>query len=135
MASQTDLRPQQEPAEAGARARCQAAALLAEAERFRVTLDAADLSEAAAAALERKMQRLHAGPTDLALLQEAEAAAGLLAPPHFNPNLWFAQNLFYEMMQTVYPAARERGEQGDEIAEAWVGHFIALGERLSMQVG
>jgi alpha-amylase/alpha-mannosidase (GH57 family) len=111
------------------------AALLGEAERFRVTLDAADLSKAAAAALERKMQRLRAVPTDLALLQEAEAAAGLLASPPFTPNLWVVQNLFYEMLQTAYPSVRDRAEQGDEIAEAWVGHFIALGDRLSMQVG
>jgi hypothetical protein len=111
------------------------AALLGEAERFRVTLDAADLSKAAAAALERKMQRLRAAPTDLALLQAVEAAAGLVAMPPFNPDLWAAQNLYFEMLQTAYPSVRDRAEQGDEIAEAWVGHFSALGDRLSMQVG
>jgi hypothetical protein len=52
----------------------------------------------------------------------------------FAVNPWKVQNIFYEMLNSVYPEQRRQSEQGQEKARAWVEHFLALGEKLSVRV-
>lgn len=107
------------------------ATLLDSATREKVVLDAAGLSFTLEKALERMMERLRTDPTDLTLLQKLEAVIELTRSLPFTVNLWKAQNIYYQMLQSVYPEFRART---DRDAQAWVRHFISLGEKLYVRV-
>ncbi|MEE9304748.1 MAG: DUF3536 domain-containing protein [bacterium] len=109
-------------------------ALLDEAQMEDVSLDTASLEYVFRRSVERMAERLSASPTDLSLLQKLEEAAGLMESLPFEVNTWRVQNVFYEMVQTVYPEVKRRAEQGDAQAQEWVGSFVALGEKLSVLV-
>ncbi len=108
--------------------------LLDEAQMEDVSLDTASLEYVFRRSVERMAERLSASPTDLSLLQKLEEAAGLMESLPFEVNTWRVQNVFYEMVQTVYPEVKRRAEQGDAQAQEWVGSFVALGEKLSVLV-
>lgn len=108
--------------------------LLDEAQMEDVSLDTASLEYVFRRSIERMAERLSASPTDLSLLQKLEEAAGLMESLPFEVNTWRVQNVFYEMVQTVYPEVKRRAEQGDAQAQEWVGSFLALGEKLSVLV-
>ncbi len=108
--------------------------LLDEAQMEDVSLDTASLEYVFRRSMERMAERLSASPTDLSLLQKLEEAAGLMESFSFEVNTWRVQNVFYEMVQTVYPEVKRRAEQGDAQAQEWVGSFVALGEKLSVLV-
>lgn len=108
--------------------------LLDEAQMEDVSLDTASLEYVFRQSMERMAERLSASPTDLSLLQKLEEAAGLMESLPFEVNTWRVQNVFYEMVQTVYPEVKRRAEQGDAQAQEWVGSFVALGEKLSVLV-
>jgi hypothetical protein len=44
------------------------------------------------------------------------------------------QNLYYQMLHTVYPEFLKMAQQGKDAATKWVGQFVSLGEQLSIQV-
>jgi hypothetical protein len=52
----------------------------------------------------------------------------------FSVDFWSAQNIFFEMMQTVLPEKRLRADQGEETARAWLACFASLGEKLHFRV-
>jgi hypothetical protein len=64
-----------------------------------------------------------------------QAAAELVPILPFESDLWKPQNVCYDLLQTVYPAAREQAVQGDPEAQTWLEHFRTLGEKLLMRVG
>ena len=84
--------------------------------------------------LERMAERLAAEPTDMAVLQNLEVALDLLHSLPFKLNLRKVQNLFYAMLGTVYPDFKKKSEQGDTKSREWIGHFLSLGERLSVRI-
>jgi hypothetical protein len=57
---------------------------------------------------------------------------GLALP--FRVNFRKTQNLFHEMLQTVYPGILQRAAEGDEDSGAWARHFGVLGEKLSIRI-
>jgi hypothetical protein len=83
--------------------------------------------------IERLARRFHAHPGELHHLQRLEAVVALARSLPFDVDLYQVQNLFYEMLQTTLPAARARAEQGNARAQAWVGCFTALGDRLKVR--
>jgi hypothetical protein len=52
----------------------------------------------------------------------------------FNVNFWSVQNIYYEMLHTVFPEWRWKSKHGDEAANEWVGLFLDLGRKLSVRV-
>ncbi|NIV30025.1 MAG: hypothetical protein GWN58_11140 [Anaerolineae bacterium] len=46
-------------------------------------------------------------------------------------NLWKAQNVYYDMLQAIYPEYRARS---DEQAQQWTSGFRALGENLTIRL-
>ncbi|HJY85930.1 MAG TPA: DUF3536 domain-containing protein [Candidatus Acidoferrales bacterium] len=109
-------------------------ALLEEQKRLNTALDVPTLEFALRRKLEAMAERLRARPTELPLLEELESAAAFARQVPFDVNLWLPQNLYYQMMETVYPEMRERAERGEETAQAWVQHFRTLGESLRVRV-
>ena len=109
-------------------------ALLGESRSQGISLDEETLEYALRRSLEQMVDRLAINPTDLEMLKKSDEAVGILPSLPFQVNLWKVQNIFYDLLQTVYPGWRERAHQGDEKARKWIRHFSILGERLSVRV-
>ncbi len=113
----------------------QITALLHEARTLDVPLDGSGLGYALKQTIERMAENLRAAPADLSLLENLEAAIDLAASLPFEVDLWKAQNIYYGLLQTVYPEFRKKAEAGDESARAWISRFGVLGEKLKMRRG
>jgi alpha-amylase/alpha-mannosidase (GH57 family) len=99
-----------------------------------VTLDAATLEYSFRHNLERIAERFLAEPTDPTSFKRMRAAADLVKRLPFRVNLWKIQNLFYRVLETVYPEQQEKAGRGDESARAWVAELAALGRKLAVRV-
>ncbi len=108
--------------------------LLEEAALFRIPLDDGGLAYTLAKNVERIALQFRAIPIERSRLQTLEALVGLARRLPFPVNFWKTQNLFYEMLQTVYPGFLQQVAEGDEDVEAWVRHFTGLGEKLSVRM-
>ena len=108
--------------------------LLEEARLLQVALEGTGLEFALRKAIERLAERFQQYPSDLTCLQQLEAAVSLGTELPFAVNFLKVQNIYYEMLNSIYPQWRQRSEQGDEVAQAWVEYFVALGERASWSV-
>lgn len=108
--------------------------LLEEARLLEMVLEGAGLEYALRKAVENLAERFRLDPQDFFTLQQLEEVVALVEELPFEVNLWEVQNIYYDMLNSVYPQWRQRDEQLDGEAKAWVDHFVALGERLSVQV-
>jgi len=106
-------------------------ALLAAAAREKVTLDTAGLGYALGRAVEKLLAAFRQTPHDLGLLRKLEEASSLVKSLPFEVQLWRVQNLYWEILQGVYPEYRSRA---DEEAQTWLKHFVSLGGKLSVYV-
>jgi hypothetical protein len=52
----------------------------------------------------------------------------------FEVSLWEAQNVYYDMLQTVYREFQRKAEEGDEASQEWLRHFVSLGDGLLVHV-
>lgn len=109
-------------------------ALLREAARAGVKLDSPGLSYALARAVERLSEALREIPEDVALLQELDAIVGLAQSLPFEVDVWRLQNVYYELLKTIFPEFEEEASQGYADARAWVDSFTALGRKLRFRV-
>ncbi len=108
--------------------------LLKEAGAIGISLDADTLEFAFRKTIEQMAERLANNPSDLPLIKQIEAAAGLVSSLPFQVNLWGTQNIFYEMLQGVYKEFLKKADQGDKKALEWLKHFRGLGEKLYVSV-
>jgi (1->4)-alpha-D-glucan 1-alpha-D-glucosylmutase len=109
--------------------------LLADAETWHVALDAAGFSYMLRRRAERLSAQLQANPAELAPLVALRAVVEVAQLLPFGIVFWHAQNVYYDLLQTRYREFHRRARRGDESAQEWVTHFIALGEGLGMEVG
>ena len=98
-----------------------------------ISLDNATLEFAFRKNIERMAERFAAEPTE-AHLRLLDTAAGLLRSLPFTVDLWKVQNVYYGMLKNVYPKMRENKERGDELAQALIDGFEALGQKLAVKV-
>ena len=108
--------------------------ILEAAGAWQIEVDAAGLGYALQQTIERVADELRVRPTELSVLERLEAVVSLARFLPFEVSLWRAQNVYYEMLHTVYPEFQERAQQGDEGAQEWLRHFISLGDRLLVHV-
>jgi hypothetical protein len=85
--------------------------------------------------MERIAVRLESDPADLTLLRQLESAVELARTLPFELTLWKTQNIYFELLQGVFPVFRQRAGAGEEAAGEWIRLFTALGEKLSVRVG
>jgi alpha-amylase/alpha-mannosidase (GH57 family) len=111
-----------------------ARSLLEEAEAIRVKLDHEGLSYAVERALQRTATGFLEHPRDMERLEAWAELASLTEMLPFDVNLWKSQNVFYDLLKTVYPAVSERARSGDATATRWVELFGKLGNLLSVAV-
>ena len=102
--------------------------LLDAARQERVTLHGAELGYVLRKSLDRNFQRLAEAPMDLGLLARLAESVELARSLPFEVSLWRVQNIYYQLLQSVYPGLRAAKE---EEAEAWTAEFEQLGELLS----
>jgi len=108
--------------------------ILYEAEVEQVELDGAGLGYTLRKTIEQMMLTLYDNPDDVGLLAHLDAAVEMGNDLPFEVVLWKTQNIYWEMLQQVYPKFQLLAGQRDEAAEEWVRLFAALGERLSVRV-
>lgn len=108
--------------------------LLREAKRSGVTLDAEGLSYALSRTIRRISETFQLTPEDRALLAQLDAAVGLMRDLPFEVDVWHAQNVYYELLQSVYPQMKAEAEAGYADAHAWVRLFRALGAKLRFRL-
>jgi hypothetical protein len=107
------------------------ATLVENARHDAVELDSAGLGYALHKRLDHMMEAVTASPHDLEGLREMEAAIGLAQSLSFDTDLWRVQNLYWQLLQTVYPDFAARS---DPAAQDWIAHFTALGQQLGIKV-
>jgi alpha-amylase/alpha-mannosidase (GH57 family) len=112
----------------------QVRAILQAVATWRVDLDTAGLGYVLELTIERLAEQFGAQPGEFAALQRLDTVTGLARFLPFEVSLWKAQNVYYDIFQTVYPDFRKRAEQGDEGAQEWVRLFMSLGDRLLVLV-
>jgi hypothetical protein len=99
-----------------------------------ITLETESLEYVLRRNMESLAERFCAAPLDLEIPERLRAALDLAVSLPFHVNLWTVQNIFYEMLQQIYPDVRRRAEQGDKCALECVAHFTALCEKLSVHI-
>jgi alpha-amylase/alpha-mannosidase (GH57 family) len=107
--------------------------LLDEARGLGVALDTNGLGYTLERSLEGLLDRLRDQPDDPDLLRRVEAAVALIRSAPFKVDLWRAQNRFYEMRRTVFPAMQSQAKDGHEAAQAWVEGFQKVAEGLNVR--
>jgi hypothetical protein len=99
-----------------------------------VPFDSATLEFALRKTLERMAERLREQPLNSEALNRLSDAVHMARALPFEVTLWRVQNVYYSLMQAVYPEALRRAAAGDPDAAARAGNFRSLGERLSVRV-
>jgi alpha-amylase/alpha-mannosidase (GH57 family) len=108
--------------------------LLEAVHKWQIELDSTSLGYTLQKTLDRLIEQLASSPNDLSLLRTLEAAAGLVRSLPFELSLWKVQNLYYDMLQRIYPEVLDKADQEDAEAQSWVDHFVSLGEALLIKV-
>jgi hypothetical protein len=96
-----------------------------------VPVDEAGVGYAAGKSLTRLMRRLQENPEDSETLERANALTGLFPMMPFAVDSWHAQNIYYSLLNKVYP---EIAGRQDPAARHWQERFLALGEKLRISV-
>ncbi len=107
---------------------------LAEAKLLRIPLDQASLSFVIEQTIDHRAEGFRKSPDDVDTLGLFDRLIGLSESLPFEVSYWTAQNVYHDVLQSTYPAVRQRGLAGDATAQKWVALFQSLGKKLSMLV-
>ncbi len=111
-------------------------ALLQEAQQWRVILDSAGLAYTMQKRVEALAEGLRSGPTKPELPEKLSLVLDLVATMPFEVNLWRTQNVYYDVLQSIYRDEYwQQAAPEDERVLTWLSHFGALGDKLSIKVG
>ena len=109
-------------------------ALLEEARRENLRLDAPGIEFAFRTTLERIVDEVGANPSDLEAISKLRNAVSLRDLFPFDVDLWQVQNVFYQQVRSQLTAFRRRAAAGDSSSNEWVQAVEALGEKLTVSV-
>jgi alpha-amylase/alpha-mannosidase (GH57 family) len=109
-------------------------ALLEESKRTGISLDAQTLEFSMRGATERLAEKWFDQPDDRERLQALSNAAALAPAFPFPIDLSKTQNLFFKVLQKIYPGHAKRSAESDPAAKQWTAAFTALGEKLRVRV-
>jgi (1->4)-alpha-D-glucan 1-alpha-D-glucosylmutase len=108
--------------------------LMDEARTWRVDLDTTGLAFRLAGTIRRAAERLRDQPARLAGLQALDSVVSLARALPFEVDLWQAQNIYFELMETTRPRFQARAILGEPAAQAWLDQFVVLGDKMGVQV-
>jgi alpha-amylase/alpha-mannosidase (GH57 family) len=106
--------------------------LLAEARLLGVDLDASTLEYTLRKRLEEVVPELAANPQALSSLLRLEALTDVARSLPFEVDLSKAQNICYQLLETIYPEKRQF-EQPDQETSQWITHLFSLAEKLRVR--
>ncbi len=109
-------------------------ALRREAGRSGVRLDSAGLGYALARTIERITEAFGERPEDITLIQRLDEAVSLARTLVFEIDVWKTQNIYYDLLQSVFREFQHEADQGYADARQWVAAFTALGQQLRFRV-
>jgi hypothetical protein len=84
--------------------------------------------------LEKMAAELVNDPENIDALKNLLDAVILARSLPFPVDLWKVQNLYWDMLQGVYPVFKQKAAQKEPLAMAWVEAFTSLGKNLSIRV-
>jgi alpha-amylase/alpha-mannosidase (GH57 family) len=108
--------------------------LLSDLQRWQLKVESGGLGLIPQLFLERGLENISRNPMNLENLQYLRRGMGLLHRLPVSLNLWRAQNLYFKLLQEVYPQVQERAGRGEQVARSWVEAFLAIGRELSIRV-
>jgi alpha-amylase/alpha-mannosidase (GH57 family) len=108
--------------------------LLGEAREMGIALDADILEFTFRKNIERMLEDILNNPSELPLIKQIGTAVELLDSLPFQVNLWKAQNIFHAILEGIYGEFRQKADEGDKKARAWLKHFRGLGDKLYVRV-
>jgi (1->4)-alpha-D-glucan 1-alpha-D-glucosylmutase len=108
--------------------------LVRDADEWGVSLDTRGLSYKFTRLLDRMAERWRDHPANNELLASLLTGVDLARELPLKPNLWKSQNVYFELMQSAFPALSQQSADGSEVARHWVEWFITLGEKLGIEV-
>ncbi|MBW1772293.1 MAG: DUF3536 domain-containing protein [Deltaproteobacteria bacterium] len=106
--------------------------LLDEARTEGLNLDVTALEYAFRKTLESIAEAFSSNTEDLSRLEGLGGALGILDCLPFQVNRWKVQNIFYDILKSVFPEMNKKAMEGDKTAKQWVSHFTALREKLNL---
>jgi hypothetical protein len=101
---------------------------------WQVDLDADGIGYDLKEKLEEMTLELDNDPDNMDALKAVLDAVTLARSLPFPVDLWKVQNLYWDMLQKVYPAYREKDVGKDPRTTAWVAAFKSLGKELLIRV-
>ena len=107
---------------------------LEEAKSMSADLDVSGIEYAARRTLIRLANEFRQYPGDLDRIQALSAAIDMVTALPFEVNLWEPQNIYYEILQSLYPTLGKKAREHDDAAQQWTRTFLALGEKLRVRV-
>lgn len=109
--------------------------VVANMQRWQVTVDLQEVEFPLRTYAEGLMARLYQDPMDLPLLRRINTFLALQMGTPIQIVPWSMQNTYYKLAKTQFSTNRTRAEQGDVAAGEWVEAFQQLGGMLSMNLG
>ena len=108
--------------------------LLREATALHIDPDAMGLGYVLKLTLDRLAAKCREDPEDFDNLDRLADAVDMAVGLPFKVNLWTVQNVYFEMLHTVFPDWLWRAEHGSSDAQVRVNRFMNLGRRLSVRI-
>lgn len=104
------------------------------AQKENVELDIEELAYAIKMHFDERLDRLTKQPDDVAFLTHTAEVAAVVQEMNLEINLWKTQNLYFRLLNDVFPKHRDQVGAGESVAADWVAQFTKLGERLGFKV-
>jgi alpha-amylase/alpha-mannosidase (GH57 family) len=104
--------------------------LLEQSTSAKIALDTETLEFSLQRTIERLAGDLYTEPLSMVKLDALLAAIALAHSLPFEINLWKAQNIYSEMLETVFPKVHPQTEKRLEVEGGWREKFLELGQEL-----
>jgi len=108
--------------------------LLDEIRRLEIDLDTVTLEFGVRRNIERMAQHFAQQPLDWENIEALSCLLGVLPLVPLWVDLWSAQNIYYDMLESLYLSMRARRAAGDNAAAEWIAPFCELGKKLGIRV-
>ena len=108
--------------------------LIHDAKSWGVRLDTQGLGFRFSRMLTRAAERWRDQPDNADLVAVLSQALDLVHELPFEPNLWSAQNAFFDLTTKAWPDKLAAAAGSDALARAWIAGFLTIGEKLKIDV-
>ncbi|MFZ5597280.1 MAG: DUF3536 domain-containing protein [Bacillota bacterium] len=109
--------------------------LLGEASMSGVSLDGAGLRYVLERTIGNIGKMLYENPSDIGLAAKLNEVMLLVRELPFEVDLWKIQNIYYQLLQTVYGEYLSKARAGNRLYSEWIGIIDSLGNRLKIRRG